>query len=256
MQNQTMTDTKISKRSTGDIVIWCLCLIAAPLALLVIELFHPANFTESPGMWAYLSQPEAYNPSNRAIAYTGPHWWFILHMIQTPLVGLVAIGLWSMVKDLRAGLGLATVGFAWLARIAIFVMLIYFTALDSIGGFGLGRYIIVAQSMASDGALTGDQIDGIIHLLNFMWLDPWVGGEGSFVSETASWASFCAALFAAIALFLARRAPVVPLIVLVAFGWTLQVSHAAFHGPIAFGLLIVASIWIWFRGGEEAGRVY
>jgi hypothetical protein len=34
--------------------------------------------------------------------------------------------------------------------------------------------------------------------------------------------------------------------VLVAFGWELQTSHAAPHGPIAFALLIVASGWLWW----------
>ncbi len=28
-----------------------------------------------------------------ALAYFGPHWWFAMRMIQTPMVGLVAVGL-------------------------------------------------------------------------------------------------------------------------------------------------------------------
>jgi hypothetical protein len=53
-------------------------------------------------------------------------------------------------------------------------------------------------------------------------------------------------LAAALALLLTRRVPWPPLIVLIAFGWELQTSHAAMHGPIAFALLIVASAWLWW----------
>jgi hypothetical protein len=50
-----------------------------------------------------------------------------------------------------------------------------------------------------------------------------------------------------VALFLSRRAPWGALILLVAFGWELQVSHTMPHGPIAFGLLILSAGWIWLR---------
>jgi hypothetical protein len=243
-------------RPTANVVLWWLCLVVAPLILVTIELFHPAGFTHTPGMWSYLSEPQPYSPAHYALAYTGPHWWFALHMIQTPLAGLVAVGLILMVKDLSSGSGSMVAILAWLARIAAFVMLVYMTALDAIGGFGLGRYIIVTQEMAAAGQLSPDQVGGVKTLLDAMWVDPWVGGQGSFTSLTASWASFFAALFVALALLLGRRAPVIPLLILVAFGWTLQISHAAFHGPAAFGLLAVAAIWIWFRGGATSHRLY
>jgi hypothetical protein len=52
---------------------------------------------------------------------------------------------------------------------------------------------------------------------------------------------------------LTRRVPWPPLVVLVVFGWELQTSHAALHGPIAFALLFVASGWIWWvRRGPPA----
>ncbi len=34
-------------------VLWWVCLLAAPLVLMTIELFHPANFTASPGMYDF-----------------------------------------------------------------------------------------------------------------------------------------------------------------------------------------------------------
>jgi hypothetical protein len=85
-----------------------------------------------------------------------------------------------------------------------------------------------------------------VSVLNATWVDPWVGGVGSFISLTGSWAVFAAALLVALALLVARKAPWPPLVLLVAFGWELQVSHTMPHGPIAFGLLIVAALWMWW----------
>jgi len=238
-------------RSVADGVLWWLCLVVAPLVLVGIELFHPAGFTREPGMWAYLSVPQPHEEAHKALAYAGPEWWFTLHMIQTPMVGLVAVGLWRAVAGIGTGDGVAVV-LAWLARIAVFVMLIYFTVLDGIGGIGLGRFILQAEAMAASGALSPDQADGVTKFLDVMWVDPWVGGVGSYVSLTASWAAFAAALLVALTLLAARRAPVLPLIILVAFGWEIQLSHAALHGPLGFGLLAVVGVWIWFRSGKPA----
>ena len=92
-------------------------------------------------------------------------------------------------------------------------------------------------------------------LLNTMWTDPLVGGVGSFVSRTGSWAIFIASCAAALAMLLTGRVPWPPLLVLVAFGWELQTSHAAPHGPIAFALLAVASVWLWLVRRRRAPRV-
>ena len=246
----------MTEGSVADRVLWWLCLFVAPLVLVGIELFHPAGFTHEPGMWAYLSEPQPHEEAHKALAYAGPQWWFTLHMIQTPMVGLVAVGLWRMVRPVGTGDGIAADVLAWLARIAVFVMLIYFTVLDAVGGIGLGRAILQAKAMAASGALSPDQVDGVTKFLDVMWVDPWVGGVGSYVSLTASWAAFAAGLLIALALLAGRRAPVLPLVVLVAFGWEVQVSHAALHGPIGFALLAVAGVWIWFRRGKPAPWLY
>ena len=138
------------------------------------------------------------------------------------------------------------VALAWLSRAATLVFLIFYTALDAIGGIGLGRSMLTVESLAASGQWNREQVDGVVRFLNMMWTDPWVGGVDSFISETGSWAVFVAALAAAIGLFLSRSVPWPPLLILVAFGWELQTSHASPHGPIAFGLLIIASAWIWW----------
>ncbi|MFI5012887.1 MAG: hypothetical protein ACHQAY_11110 [Hyphomicrobiales bacterium] len=236
--------------------LWWLCLVIAPAVLAGVELFHPAGFTREPGMFQFLSQPMPSDSHHMALAYSGPQWWFVLHMIQTPMVGLVSVGLCLLVGRVRETDAAVAVALAWLSRAATLVFLLYYTALDSIGGTGLGRLILNTQALADSGQLTPEQVEGISRLLNVNWTDPWVGGVGSFISQTGSWAVFASALFAAAALLLARRAPWPPLIVLVGFGWELQTSHASPHGPIAFGLLIVAALWLWFadfRTAEQTG---
>lgn len=231
-------------------VLWWICLFLAPLVLVVIELFHPAGFTSNPGAYQYLSVPQPYDPAHQALAYWGPEWWFKLHMIQTPMVALVAVGLVLMARKVNSTDGAAAVFFAWLARLATFVFLIYYTALDAIGGFGLARTILIAKNMK----LSEAQLQAVINLINTAWQDSWVGGVGSFVSLTGSWAAFAAALLTAIALFLTHRVFWLPLLILIGFGWELQMSHTMPHGPIAFSLLIVAALWIKLSEGRSAPR--
>ena len=239
-------------------VLWWICLLVAPAVLISIELFHPGGFTADPGMYQYLSHSEHHEAKFSALAYFGPHWWFAMHMIQTPMVGLVAVGLWLTVDGICGGDGFAAMHTARLARAALFVFVIYFTVLDAIGGIGLGRTILVVQELVAGGKLDPQQLAGIELLLNTLWDDPVIGGVGSFVSETASWAALAAAIFIAASLLLSGRVPSnvggwVNMAVLVAFGWQLQTSHASPHGPIAFALLIVAAGWMRWRGPRNAG---
>lgn len=234
--------------------LWWVCLLVAPAVLIGIELFHPANFTAHPGMYRFLSHPEHGEPQFQALAYFGPRWWFTLHMVQTPMIGLVALGLWLIVQPIRGHSGHAALAFGWLAGAAIFVFLIYYTVLDAIGGIGLGRTILIAQDLAADGGLNSQQSDAVTRLLDATWTDPWIGGVGSLISETGSWAVFAATVFAALALLLAREAGCLAIVPLLCFGWELQTSHASPHGPIAFALLIIAAGWIW-RARRRQGEV-
>jgi hypothetical protein len=252
-------------------VLWWFGLVVAPAVLIVIELFHPAHFTypPGPGMYQFLSKPEPYDPRYVALAYPGPDWWFLLHMIQTPTVGLVAVGLWLLVSQVVGADGHFAVALAWLSRAATLMFLIYYTALDSIGGTGLGRLLLNTQCLASQYSkqcsanndpgppLTPEQVEGIARLLNTNWVDPWVGGVGSFISHTGSYAVLATSVFAASALALARKVGWPALVLLLSFGWQLQASHASPNGPIAFSLLILSALWIWWSGrsGYVAGVV-
>ena len=158
-------------------------------------------------MYQYLSKPEPYQPQFQALGYFGPNWWFALHMIQTPMVSLVAVGLWLVADRVNDSAGTTAMALAWLSRAATLVFLIFYTALDAIGGIGLGRSMLTVESLAASGQLNREQVDGVVRFLNVMWTDPWVGGVDSFISETGSRAVFVAALAAAIGLFLSRSSP-------------------------------------------------
>jgi hypothetical protein len=227
-------------------VLWWVCLVAAPLVLIGLELFHPAGFTAKPGMFAFLSKPQPYDPHHVALAYPGPQWWFTLHFIQTPVVALVAVGLWLLIDKVNDKDGALASTLAWLSRAATLIFLVYYTALDTIGGTGLGRLLLNTNTLAEAGRLTPAQVEGVALVLDTTWVDPWVGGIGSFISLTGSWAVLAAVALGAVALLIARKAPWPPLLVLVAFGWQLNASHASPHGPIAFGLLIGAAVWLWW----------
>lgn len=236
------------------IIFWWLCLIIAPIILVGIELFHPAGFTANSGMFDYLSVPHGHTHEHKALFYFGPEWWFTLHMIQTPLVCMVGIGLWLLVGGISDSDGPLPVASAWLSRISTFLFIIYYTVLDAIGGIGLGKAIEKTNHMSSsmaDKPLTPDQLDAIKQLLNAMWIDPWVGGVGSFISHTGSYAVLFSTLFAAIALHTAKKVSWPPLLILVVAGYELQVSHASYHGPIAFSLLCISAIWLWVSYRQE-----
>jgi hypothetical protein len=218
-----------------------LSLVVAPLLLATIELFHPAHFTLDPGMTSFLSQPQARDPYFNAITYFGPQWWFLMHMVQTPLVVVVSFGLLHVTDSFGRDAAARYMPLAWLSRIATVVFMTYCTVLDGIGGIALGRELLVVNDLLQAGSITAGDAQAIRSFLDHMWVDPWVGGVQSFVSLLASWAVFVAALGAAAYLFLNRKATWLEAALLIGFGWELQVAHASYHGPVAFALLAIAS---------------
>ena len=221
-----------------------ICLVLSPLILLGMELFHPAHFTANPGMTSYLCHPQPHDPHYDALSYFGPNWWFLLHMVQTPLVVLVGIGILILSDAFHRDPTYKPKGqiFSWIARTAIFVFVVYFTVLDSIGGIALGRQLIVIDQLFAAGEISSYDAHVIQRFLDVMWVDSWIGGIGSVVSLVGSWAVFIAATSLAIYLTINKRIHLLGAALLIGFGWELQVAHASYHGPIAFGLLVIASI--------------
>src|SRR3954465_4934980 len=105
-------------------------LVVAPLLLALIDLFHPAHFTMDPGMTSGASDPQAGNPYYNALHYFGPDWWFLLHMIQTPLSVRLSFGLLALTDSFSSAPASLHKPFAWIARIATVVFMTYYTVLD------------------------------------------------------------------------------------------------------------------------------
>jgi hypothetical protein len=195
-----------------------ICLIGAPLVLISIELFHPLGFTAD--VYAVLSRPGFF--------YFGPWWFSTLHTIQTPMVGVVAAGFLLLLAGL-SGL------WAWVARGAALVSVVYYTVLDSIQGIFLGW--IIAKSL--DAPAETQRL--VATLTQDMYTDRVIGGVLSVVSLTGSWAFLVAATTTALAL--ARRgAPLGPLCALVLAGQIIQLSHAHPYGPVGFSLIFLATL--------------
>ena len=232
-----------------------LSLVVAPLLLAGIELFHPAHFTLDPGMTSFLSHPQPHDPYFNAIAYFGPEWWFLMHMVQTPLVVVVAFGLLHLTDAFGRDATARFMPLAWASRIATVIFMIFYTVLDGIGGIGLGRELVILKDLLAAGTIAESDAHAIRFFLDRVWVDPWVGGVGSFISLGGSWAVFTAALCAAGYLALNRKATWLEAALLIGFGWELQVAHASYHGPIAFSLLAVASVLQLSRKGPLPAKL-
>lgn len=252
-------------------LLWIVGMIVGPAILVLIELFHPAGFTADPGMFAFLRHQEPGGHGHSALDYFGPDWWFWLHMIQTPTVCLITI---ALVLTVNAVKGDAVVTLlAWGARAALFVFAVYYTALDAIGGIGLGRTLEIVNTLAvetsySEGGtviqcvnaagaaapcLSEAQVAGVALVLNETWTDAWVGGVGSFISHTGSWAILCATVLVALTCVAARGFAGVGVLgwlslgCLVAGGWFVQESHACCTGPLGFGLFLMFGALTWLE---------
>ena len=103
-------------------------------------------------------------------------------------------------------IGPRSLALAWLARVATFVFVIYYTALDF--DRRLRRCPKHYQYQRLEARqLTPEQVKGVAAVIDTTWIDQWVGGVGSFISKTGSWAVFAATVFLALALFWRKKAP-------------------------------------------------
>jgi hypothetical protein len=127
--------------------------------------------------------------------------------------------------------------------------------LDSIGGIALGRQLIVIDQLFAAGEISGYDAHVIQRFLDVMWVDSWIGGVGSVVSLTGSWAVFTAAASLAIYLMMNKRINLLGLALFLGFGWELQLAHASYHGPIAFSLLAIAAVLYLYQSGKSASQM-
>jgi hypothetical protein len=192
-------------------------LLGPPLVLVGFEILHP-------------------NPEENVQSLSDAATWFaVFHMIQLPLIALVAISVILLADEFgRAG--------AWTTRLGIGAFLVFFSAYDAVAGIGTG----LAMRDARD--LPAAQQEAVFSIVK-EWpaLDPavfWMSVVGS-----VGWAVAVAAIA-----ITARRVgvPTAEWVLLALAALFLLAGHPAPFGSMAFGALFLAAALHEWRAARRA----
>jgi hypothetical protein len=194
-----------------------LVVIGTPLVLGALEIFHPM-------------------PGENFIADLHPHvgWWLILHVLQLPLFGLMALAVATLLSQAQAR-GVA----AGVSRIALGGFAVFYIAFDSLAGVAAGLVAAYAS------ALPVDQQDALLPLiidLNFSPLALGINALGALGWVTA-------VIAAAIALWQrgVARDPAILLGLSAIFA-----LHTPPTGPLGLLFFALAAAWIEFAARLRA----
>ena len=166
------------------------------------------------------------DPFERPLAF------LTLHLLLLPLFALMGVAIWALLE----GVGGAV---AWAARVAAFLFLVGYVALDAISG-------IAASVLLASGTPWSKEATRAL----------FASGPAAIPTTLAVLAWRVSVLLAALALYRAGR-PLAPLVVLVASGLWLNNDHGGLRGVVVFGGFAVAAAWLeYFPGGlrRRGGR--
>jgi hypothetical protein len=187
-----------------------LVLIGTPLALVPLMILHQ--------LIDQVEQPDAF---------------LVLHLLLLPLFALMGVAIWALLEGVDGGA-------AWAARVAAFVFLVGYVALDAISG------VAASAVLASDAPWSTEAARALF-----------ASGLAALPTTVAVLAWRVSVLLGAWALYRAGR-PVAPLVLLVAATIWLNQDHGGVRGVVAFGGFAVAATWLEFipdglrrRGGRE-----
>jgi hypothetical protein len=191
-----------------------LVLLGTPLALAVLEIFHPER------------------PTNAGEAVQQGPWFMWFHFIQVPLIGLIALAVYLLTEGLQ---GRAVMVSRW----AIGVFAVFFSAYDAAAGIGTGYALRNARGLSASAqqaiyeAVKDMPVVSLIFVLSVVGSLAWV----------------VALVCAAMAL---RRAgaSLGPVILLILAGVFLLGGHPYPAGTLAFGCFFVAAAWLEFAPGR------
>ncbi len=200
-------------RQRSRLLRW-LILFLPPLLLAILEWWHPVNFSDH--VFASL--------------YPQKEWWLGLHLLQLPLLALVATGFYFLLEGIHNRA-------ATVCRISAWFFLVYYAAFDAVAGIGLGNILRNAQYFGPDEQGT------IARLAQSYFNDSYLGGVHSWLSEFSSLTWLVTAWSAMWALYLAGCHPFA-LFFLFLSGIFLWYSHAYPYGTIAFICLLLAYLGV------------
>ncbi|MFG1818413.1 hypothetical protein ACGFIF_31935 [Kribbella sp. NPDC049174] len=182
-----------------------LVLLGTPLALAVLEVFHP-------------------DASDAAEAIDQGNWFFWFHMIQLPLIGLMALAVYLLTEDLD---GRAVTVSRW----ATGVFAVFFSAYDAAAGIATGYVLRKAGDLSTeDQSLVFEMVKDMPGLSAIFSLS--IVGTGAWV-------------VALIAAAIARRragASRITFVLLILAGVFLLAGHPFPGGTLAFGSFFLATL--------------
>jgi hypothetical protein len=148
-------------------------LLAAPLLWLVPAFLHPTGDPYE-GMADQVDR------------------WIFAHVVQLVLVPFLAAGVWMLLAGLQSVAAIV-------ARVALVVWIVFFSAFDAIAGIGTG---VLARHANS---LSGEDREGAIAAIDFLYDDSQLAGGGfSILGNLGHFSWVVVAIAAAVALYQAR----------------------------------------------------
>jgi len=204
----TVHDVVLNDVAVADrTVLRRLVLLGTPLALAVLEIFHPER------------------PSSASEAVEQGVWFMWFHIIQVPLIGLIALAVYLLTDGLE---GRAVSVSRW----ATGVFAVFFSAYDAAAGIGTGYALRNAQGLSAEGQAAVYETVKDLPLFSLPF--------GLSIVGTLGWA--VALIAAAIAL---RRAGVSrgPFVLLILAGVFLMGGHPYPAGTLAFGCFFLGAAW-------------
>jgi hypothetical protein len=204
-----------------------LLIVAAPLTLAIIELFHP-------------------HPHD--LMALDVQTWLAVHYLQLPLFPLTAVALVLLLKQ-RTDIA------AVICKIAMFVFAVSYTAFDTAAGIVTGILLKAAHASTTPDAWRLP--------IDTIWTHAIVGGSASgpppLLAVLGSVALSIGTVSAAVSLKRSGSSwgPVL-LLALSGFGIAVFKTHAWPGGPVTFGGMAIASTWLLLEGRHfpaEAGKL-
>jgi hypothetical protein len=188
-------------------------LLGTPLALAILEIFHP-------------------QPVGVADSVEQGGWFMWFHIIQVPLIGLIALAVYLLTEGLEG----RTVS---VSRWATGVFAVFFSAYDAAAGIATGYALRKAQGLSAEGQAA--VYETVIDMPGLSLI------FGLSIVGTGAWV--VALIAAAIALRHAGASRG-PFFLLILAGVFLMGGHPYPAGTLAFGCFFLAAAWLELAPGR------
>lgn len=189
-------------------------LVIVPLILAVLEIWHPVGF-----------RSDVFHK-----LHSKADWWYVLHLLQLPLFGLVGAGGILLTWGKRGVLARLSVTGFW-------IFMVFYTAFDAINGISIGAILLDSANYTPNEQAT------IAQVVQNLYNHPYVGGSHSILSEVAS-IGWVIGMIPMIYLLAREGMPYITIILYFISTISLWWSHAYPYGPIAFSSFALGSIFL------------